>query len=166
MVSLLCIINLCFIFSHFPGRGACRQAEEQAQASRAERRSKAKEIQRVQVLISDNCFHPQSGSKSGIFFSPVSILMSYVLQRSVICATVIKGPNFVGLAGPLWTLLAPFHPLSSSFGTRCRTGIMRRVTLRRHPPTSLVSTLTQRRDTGERGQGMVLSSNCKHRNNS
>merc|ERR1711971_758077 len=39
------------------GRARC-QAEEQTQAPRAERRSKAKEIQRVQILISNGRFHP------------------------------------------------------------------------------------------------------------
>ena len=88
------------------------------------------------------------------FYSPVSIPKSYVLQRSVNCA-VYTSSHFLGLAGPQ-DLGSPLDQ-QPEFSIRCRTGIMRRVTWRRLPPTSLVLTLTRRPDTGERGQGMKKS---------
>ena len=85
------------------------------------------------------------------FFSPVSILKSYVLQRSVNCS-VDTSSHPSGLAGPQ-DLGSPLDQ-QLALSIRCRTGIMRRVTWRRLPLTSLVLTLTRRPDIGERGRGM------------
>ena len=160
--NFVSFVKLCRSPSTLPSRRTNASVNNRKRIQ-SKRNTKSSSSNLKQTFSSTN-----SGSQSGIFFSPVSILKSYVLQRFVNCA-VIKGSNFLGLAGPLDlpSSLSPTCQISSwpapGFGARCRTGIMRRLTWRRLPPTSLVLTLTQRPDTGERARGTVTHS--LHRNN-